>query len=158
MGYSTDFSGSLKLSRKLNFAEAKVWLELAEDRDAFKSQSGIDSYLQWVPSTDLEHLVWDGNEKFYDYIEALKWLLGKLKGKENSIIANGELTWQGESVGDVGIITVVDSEVSLSIFNANDDTYVAPLTLDELEKMALEQLSAAQAKAQQDDHDGSTND
>jgi hypothetical protein len=109
-----------------------------------------------VPSQDLEHLVYDGNEKFYYYVDSLKWILGWLK--EIGIFANGSIIWSGEETGDAGVIQVSVSDVSINGFDAPKVEYIEPLTMRELEKMALAQLSVAAIEEQQDDHDGSTND
>lgn len=156
MGYNTDFNGSLKLSRKLTIAEAKTWLEFAEDDEKYKSTSSIDAYLQWVPSQDFEHLVYDGNEKFYNYTASLEWVLGWLKAID--IFASGSIIWSGEETWDAGVFEVSDSQISIKGFNAPKVEYIEPLTMRKLEKMALEQMASAQVETQQDDHDGSTND
>lgn len=56
MGYTTKFTGAVKLGRKLTLAEAKELLEVDSDK------TGIDAYFQWVPADTLEHIVWDGEE------------------------------------------------------------------------------------------------
>ena len=58
MGYTTKFTGAVKLGRKLTMAEAKELLEIAGS-DRSEKRTGIDAYFQWVPADTLEHIVWD---------------------------------------------------------------------------------------------------
>jgi hypothetical protein len=83
MGYTTEFTGAIGLSRKLTMAEAKELLEI----DETGTITGIREYFQWVPSETLDQIVWDGNEKFYKYTEQLEWLCRWLG--EHGIRANG---------------------------------------------------------------------
>ena len=137
MGYTTNFTGSVELSRPLTMAEAKELLELNESDDAQKS-TNIDAYFQWVPSDDLKHIVWDGNEKFYKYKEQLAWLCGTWLA-ERQIQANGVLYWQGEETGDTGSIVVNVNCVSAYPSNKPAAKTSRPLTLRQLQEMALDQ-------------------
>lgn len=139
MGYTTDFTGSIRLSRKLTMVEAKDLLEIAASDNAEKS-TGIDAYFQWVPSEELDSIVWDGNEKFYKYTEQLQWLCNWLR--LHGISANGKLYWQGEEPGDTGTITVTGNEV-LSEPNENKtEKGPKPLTLRGLQELALKQVTS----------------
>lgn len=141
MGYTTEFTGAIKLGRKLTMAEAKELLEIAESGDA-QTFTGINAYFQWVPADTLEHIVWDGNEKFYHYVEQLKWLCGDWLN-QRGIAANGELYWQGEETGDTGTLSVVDNEVTRIPNSKPSGKSPRPLSLEDLGKMALEQVTAA---------------
>jgi hypothetical protein len=139
MGYTTDFTGSIKLSRKLTLAEAKELLEISAN-DKSEKITGIRAWFQWVPADTLEHIVWDGNEKFYKYVEQLQWLCdGWLAPR--GITANGELYWQGEETGDTGVLSVVDNTVVEKPNVKPPGKSPAPLSLDVLGKMALDQLT-----------------
>lgn len=140
MGYTTEFTGAVKLGRKLTMAEAKELLEIAAG-DGPQNTTGVDAYFQWVPADTLEHIVWDGNEKFYKYVEQLRWLCDWLH--ERHISANGELYWQGEDTGDTGTIVVSENVVSPNSHSKLASKTPSPLTLVELGKMALEQVTAA---------------
>lgn len=141
MGYTTKFTGAISLSRKLTFAEAKEILEANEDSDVTEHLFGMKHYLQWVPTESLDAIVWDGQEKFYEYAKLLEalcnWLV--MRGVESS----GELLWAGESADDRGTITVVDSVVSVVSGKAAKAKSGRPLTLSKLAEMALEQVTAA---------------
>ena len=130
MGYTTYFAGSIELSRELTFVEARQLLEIAEDSDKVFAESGIKAYLQWVPAETLQHIVWDQQEKFYEYIPMLKWLCGWLR--ERHIIANGRLSWSGADAGDSGQIIVTDNEVVARPNEASKN--FRPLTLSRLKK------------------------
>ncbi len=141
MGYTTEFTGAVKLGRKLTMAEAKDLLELASS-DKSETVTGIRAYLQWVPADTLEHIVWDGNEKFYKYVEQLKWLCGDWL-EQRGITANGELYWQGEETGDTGLLSVVDNKVSAVPNSKPSGKSPRPLSLEDLGQMALDQVTAA---------------
>lgn len=140
MGYTTEFTGAVKLSRKLTMAEAKELLDIAESGDSQKF-TGINAYFQWVPADTMEHIVWDGNEKFYKYVEQLKWLCGDWL-EQRGITANGELYWQGEETGDTGVLSVVGNVVTAIPNSKPTGKSPRPLTLEDLGKMALEQVTA----------------
>ena len=67
-------------------------------------------WCQWAPSEDGKTIMWDGSEKFYYYIEWLKYLIKHFLGPWGYTL-NGEVWWQGESADDIGVIKVVDNEV-----------------------------------------------
>lgn len=83
------------------------YLNVSENSTPPNDQPGL--YCQWV--TDGLTLHWDGNEKFYYYVEWLKYLI------ENffipwEVILNGEVTWEGEESSDIGKIVVTDNVVT----------------------------------------------
>ena len=71
------------------------------------SQPGL--WCQWI-LTDKEELQWDGNEKFYHYIEWLKYLINNFF-EEWGIKLNGEVSWVGEDSSDRGKIVVENNKV-----------------------------------------------
>jgi len=143
MGYTTHFTGAIALSRKLTMAEAKELLEMADmDRDKAKETTGTDAYLQWVPADTMEHIVWDGGEKFYEYVPLMTWLCGWLD--ERGITANGTLFWSGESASDVGRLIVTKNVVTTDTDDRPATGHPKPLSLRNLQRMALDQVAAAQ--------------
>jgi hypothetical protein len=138
MGYTTEFTGSVKLSRHLTLAEAKELLDLY-DYEAMKKASGIESYMQWVPTENLDAIVWNGGEKFYEYIPLLEWLCGKWL-QEHGIAANGALFWRGESANDIGRITVADNVVTAHVLDECVQDGGKPLTKRRLGELALEAI------------------
>lgn len=71
------------------------------------SQPGL--WCQWR-FTDETTLEWDGSEKFYHYIEWLKYLINNFF-EEWGIKLNGEVTWVGEDSSDKGKIVVENNKV-----------------------------------------------
>lgn len=137
MGYTTKFNGHIDLSRKLTLAEAKALLEFNEDPDLIKEGEHPDSsYMQWVPSQTLDAIVWDGNEKFYDYEQWMAWLLRWLDAR--GIKANGQLEWRGEDHSDIGRISIVDNAMEVEKGAPTKASNHKPMTLDKLARMALE--------------------
>ena len=67
-------------------------------------------WCQWVLSDDGMRLEWDGSEKFYSYVEWLKYLIDHFF-KKWGINLNGKIIWQGEDMEDRGKITVMDNTV-----------------------------------------------
>jgi hypothetical protein len=111
MGYDTDFKGAFTFDRPLTVEHANVLAEFAEkDHREEHTLSAPSAYCQWVPSQDGTKLVWDGGEKFYDYVGWLKYLI-KHYIEPWGYKLNGEVTWQGEDSTDMGKIVVEDSDV-----------------------------------------------
>lgn len=141
MGYTTTFSGQIRLSRTLTLAEAKELLDI-RDSDESKNITGCRSRLQWVPTESLDAIVWDGEEKFYEYFELLEWLCGTWL-KERDIAANGDLLWNGEDADDAGRITVTNNQVIAFPHRLSTTRSGRPLTKNRLAEMALEALTKA---------------
>lgn len=140
MGYTTKFTGCINLSRKLTMTEAKELLEIADmDSQDAKAITGTDAYLQWVPTETLDGIVWDGNEKFYEYVPLMRWLCGWLQ--ERGIQANGELLWAGESTEDRGRLIVTNNDVQTIEGPQIKVKSARPLTLRRLGEMALQQAT-----------------
>lgn len=69
-----------------------------------------DLWYQWIPNEDGTEIRWDEGEKFYHYIEWLKYLIQNFL-KPWGYTLNGEVEWQGEEPDDAGIIKVKDNVV-----------------------------------------------
>lgn len=114
-------------------------------------------WLQWEPTSDGKSLEWNGAEKFYAYVEWLKYIQEQIltSTKKNAHIftkaykLNGVVTWKGESSDDVGfilayngnILTVEGTRSKKSIANAKkllDNPKEAPLFL----KTKLHEIAA----------------
>jgi hypothetical protein len=67
-------------------------------------------WCQWTVDHTGFYLGWNGAEKFYHYVEWLEYLIKHLF-EPWGVTLNGVMTWQGEEVGDVGIITVTQNKV-----------------------------------------------
>ena len=62
-------------------------------------------WCQWVVSDDGSTLGWDGEEKFYEYGNWLRYLIEHFFSKWGRTL-EGEISWQGEESDDRGVIYV----------------------------------------------------
>ena len=76
------------------------------------TQPGL--WCQWRTDTKGQRLEWDGGEKFYNYVEWLKYLISNFFEKWG-VVLNGIVTWEGEESGDVGKIIVENNEVIVKV-------------------------------------------
>lgn len=76
------------------------------------TQPGL--WCQWVPTDDGSELVWDGGEKFYNYVEWLQYLIDKILAPRGYTL-NGECQWFGEERDDVGVIIVKNNKVTTKV-------------------------------------------
>lgn len=111
MGYTTDFFGSFTLNKPLHQPHFE-WLEnFASERHEGSDYPSI--WCQWVPIDDL-HIGWDEGEKFYSYVEWIKWLI-KNFFKPHGYVLNGEVEWHGEEYDDIGRILIKDNIVTVKL-------------------------------------------
>ena len=68
-------------------------------------------WCQWTVREDNDKIGWDGGEKFYHYVEWMRYIINNFLAPWG-YVANGEIAWRGEDIGDVGIIIVDDNDVS----------------------------------------------
>lgn len=109
MGYTTEFDGEFKIEPKLDLDTLNELKDLA-DADHRDDTDKPGYYCQWVPTDDGTALQWDNGEKFYAYIEWLRYIIDKILAPKGYRV-NGSVLWQGEEIGDVGRITVADNAV-----------------------------------------------
>lgn len=114
MGYTTDFEGKFEFDKVLDIETKNILDKIAEDRhdEHGTDMKGPGVWCQWIPTEDGKGLEWDGNEKFYDYINWLKYLIKEVI-KPRGFVLNGEVTWSGEENGDFGKIVVKDNKVEV---------------------------------------------
>lgn len=74
-----------------------------------RTQPGL--WCQWTPTEDGKGIEWDGGEKFYSYVEWLKYIIVNFLAP-NGYILNGSVEWSGEEQGDVGVINVTNNVVN----------------------------------------------
>lgn len=109
MGYTTEFTGTFKVEPAMD--EIMV-VSLRNYADAEKHHADSPrGYCQWVPTEDGTGIEWDGNEKFYNYIEWLADIIKHFIVPEGRVMS-GEVWWSGEDTKDVGIIIVTDNVIS----------------------------------------------
>jgi hypothetical protein len=88
------------------------------ERENEQIKSGLcqpSLWCQWTVDDEGYYLIWDNGEKFYNYVEWLKYLINHFFSKWG-VILNGKVQYQGEENGDVGIIVVKNNEVSVLTF------------------------------------------
>ena len=70
-------------------------------------------WCQWVPNEKGDHYGWDGNEKFYDYIEWIKYMV-KNWFKPRGYTLDGRVSWFGEERGDMGRIDIDRNNITVA--------------------------------------------
>lgn len=115
MGYTTDFYGKFKLSRKLSDEEFKILTDFSEERHGGNIQHDSEYpgfWCGWAPTDDRKHLAWNGSEKFYNYVEWLELIIDKFFERWG-VLLNGNVRWTGEDKKDKGVISINDSIVTI---------------------------------------------
>lgn len=109
MGYTTEFSGELKFNRKLDSKAMRQIAELNRFNPNEEAHAGRPaSFCQWV--SDGRTLKWDGNEKFYLYVEWLEYIIDNVL-KPGRYTLTGQLYAEGEEPGDLSKIVVKNNKV-----------------------------------------------
>lgn len=75
-----------------------------------RTQPGL--WCQWRPDDDGSAIVWDGGEKFYNYIEWIQYLIQSILSPRGYTLT-GEVEWRGEDAGDFGCIIIKNNVVSI---------------------------------------------
>lgn len=65
----------------------------------------------WVLNDSGTEIEWDGGEKFYNYVEWLKYIIEKFL-QPKGYTCNGKMKWRGESFNDMGVIEVINNVVT----------------------------------------------
>lgn len=76
------------------------------------NQPGL--WCQWIPTEDGTAIVWDGGEKFYDYVEWLEYIIKNFLAPWGYVL-NGEVEWFGEDANDRGKIVVKNNAVKTKV-------------------------------------------
>ena len=76
--------------------------------NAPSTQPGL--WCGWCPGPDGKELQWDGQEKFYEYIVWLKYLIDNYLAPRGYVL-NGTCFWEGEEGEDKGKIIVKNNKV-----------------------------------------------
>ena len=116
MGYTTQFQGTFKLNKKLTPKLQAQLIEFANTRhggnmDPFPNMPGF--WCQWVPTSDGEGIEWDGNEKFYNYVEWLVYIIENFLQPEEYIL-NGTVRYRGEDFNDCGDVICENNKVTVN--------------------------------------------
>jgi|CXWL01.1.fsa_nt_gi hypothetical protein len=71
-------------------------------------------WCQWIPSEDNQAIEWDQGEKFYDYIEWIGYMIEHFFAPWGYVL-NGEVEWEGEESGDLGLIVIENNVVTTKL-------------------------------------------
>lgn len=74
------------------------------------TQPGL--WCQWVLTPDGKYLMWDGGEKFNNYVEWLRYMIENFFAGWG-IVIDGKLKWKGEDTHDRGTILVVANVITI---------------------------------------------
>jgi len=66
----------------------------------------------WVPNEEGTAIIWDGGEKFYEYIDWIEYLIKNFI-KPWGYSLSGEIEWQGEERNDLGKIQISNNSVKI---------------------------------------------
>lgn len=108
MGYSTTFTNELKFTTDLKASElAELSKFLGEDCREHPEWGGSGlTYIDLELTKDFTGLKWNGAEKTYDLVAKVNLVIGKMKEKYPDFGLTGELTAQGEEVGDIWKLSI----------------------------------------------------
>jgi hypothetical protein len=74
------------------------------------TQPGL--WCQWTPTHDGTAIEWDGGEKFYHYVDWIKYIIDKVLAPRGYSLS-GVVDWRGEDWSDTGTIVVRDNKVGI---------------------------------------------
>jgi len=77
-----------------------------------RTQPGL--WCQWIPNNNGTEIEWDGEEKFYDHVEWIEYIIKNFIKPWNYYL-NGEVEWQGDERDDIGKIVVKNNAVSIKV-------------------------------------------
>lgn len=83
-----------------------------------KTQPGL--WLQWVYNKEKNCIEWNCGEKFYYYVEWLRYLIKRVL--KSNYVLNGSVEFQGEEQADQGVIVVIDNVVRVEMYDVSDDS------------------------------------
>jgi hypothetical protein len=108
MGYHTDFWGSVSVDPPLSPMEVTGLLSFSRE------EHGPDTpgyYCQWEPTEDGTGIKWDENEKFYDSVPWMAYIIDTFLAPAGHVV-NGTIDAQGEDSEDRWRLVVRDNVVS----------------------------------------------
>lgn len=137
MGYDTTFSKHFLFDKPVT-----VKLKDTINKFADEYHHPIDGYpgiwCQWIVSEDKDGnsiLCWDENEKFYDYVEWLKYLI-KHFIEPAGYELNGIVEYQGEEPDDFGFIEVNQNTVTqifgIHVYDLDDKSITDQMLINKL--------------------------
>ena len=120
MGYKTAFSGTLRFTDKSPFAIIAVLKKLYALNSRDQQGNHEWNYIGFRVNGDCSGIDWDGLENLYGAVEAINWIISTIReGSQQLSIEGipdfgleGYLYAQGEDVGDVWILRMVDGRAT----------------------------------------------
>lgn len=77
------------------------------------AQPGL--WCQWVPNEDGTTIEWDEGEKFYEYVDWIRYLIVNFLEPWGYHL-EGDVEWQGEEHDDRGVIRIHDNAISIGTY------------------------------------------
>lgn len=114
---------------QLGYTETQIPWDKRYDENQKRAKEGLCQpglWCQWVVVDDepSQVLQWDEGEKFYNYVDWLKYLINHFFSKWG-VLLNGEINWYGEDRSDMGKIIVEDNVVTVKegtiVYNDDDE-------------------------------------
>lgn len=122
MGYDTNFGGEFAIQPPLTAAQVQTLQDFNKTQhDGIAGVPG-STWCQWVPSDDGTTLVWDEQEKFYEYTQWLQYLVHHYFGPWGCTL-DGEVEWNGDDVDDRGSI-VAEPRAGKTVIGIREMTFV----------------------------------
>lgn len=101
-------------------------LQNSGDHDDWIKPKGYNGYIQLVIAKDKSGIKWDGGEKFYDAVDAVNTVIMTMQTKFPDFGLTGTLRAQGEEIGDVWDLTIVNGKAIEKIPPKSDDFITCP--------------------------------
>ncbi len=114
MGYTTKFRGRIELQPPLTPEQVTELTAFSDTRHGGSIDHTPEMPGFWCdlcPSADGTSIGWNGNEKSYDMVEWMRYLIANFLERWG-ITANGELLARGEEFGDDWTLRVENNMVS----------------------------------------------
>lgn len=114
MGYTTEFSGILEFDENVMVAEVRMVSEIINlGRNG--NHPDYSGYIQLKVNEELTGIEWDGTEKFYDSVEAVNFVIKKVRVNYPDFCLWGELLAQGEDSADRWIMRIGEDGLARKI-------------------------------------------
>ena len=135
MGYSTDFFGQFKIDPPLKLQTIIELDKICHRRHEWIKEekrhedNAPGYYCQWITNDCGTELSWDGNERFYGYVEWLEYLCKNMINPDGSKLM-GNVCWRGDDCSgeDRGVIYAgVDEDGNQKIKAVNDTIKNGPV-------------------------------
>ena len=90
------------------YVQTLMGFDLPSDFKGYIYPHGKPHYVQLGLTTDKTGIRWDGNEKFYDAVEAVNFVIDNARTRIPDFGLSGQFEAQGEEIGDHWFLTIGD--------------------------------------------------